>query len=248
MKLLFISCLLIAGTFAGPWWRDAVGRTCVKEDDVPYWVSSNIVWQVWEGYSVSEQCKKFCAEHELCHGVAFELTSRTCTGFMGPLKVFTSPKPGVTCSKIDRYGPYSGAFADGYGRCRSKPPASKEYQEDQYRGNLGYTKCKQKCIANAFCKGVEHYSDRCKLYYVQNVIETRAQSKNRFPNWGCATYFRRANWKEKWKALNTTHTNKPTNKPTINSANLLDQGASGASSVSLNVSTLLVVVFASLFL
>jgi len=249
MKLLFISCLLIVGTFAGPWWRDRVG-TCVKKDDVPYLVLSNQHF-----YSVSsEQCKTFCAESELCHGVAFQLRSHstgTCTAFMGPIKdVTTWPfrSTGVTCSKIDRYGPYSGSFADGAGRCRSNTPAAITYKEEKYVDNLGYTKCKQKCIAMAFCKGVEHYSNRCKLYGVQNVIVPGGLFKNRSPNWGCATFKRHPNWKGKWKALNTTHTNKPTNKPTINSANLLDQGASGASSVSLNVSTLLVVVFASLFL
>jgi len=248
----FISCLLIAGTFAD-YFVDKVG-SCVKVRDGG---RNNIVLDLEYMNDMSEeQKKKLCEERScfknckerLCHsnsgcyGVEFLLSSNArCTLFMAPINIHVTrwPKAGVKCSYIVRtvetkWKAYSGEFVDAKAYCK------KDTSHKIVIRTLGYAQCQEKCVANDRCKGVEYrHSVRiCILYYVLPVFGSKNNDAT------CAIYKRL-----KYSALNTTHTNKPpTNKPTIKSANLLDQGASGASSVSLNVSTLLVVVFASLFL
>jgi len=278
MKFLFISCLLIAVTYADHF--EEHRGSCLGSGGVTPSPNKAISLFHFNNWRISliiksctvnrcfEQCQYRCERTAGCHGTEFRLSQiNQCTLMMAPITNVNTQTKEVKCSRIFRNSntkittkPYGGVFSP-----RTKTACACRGKVTQ--GYLAYGRCQESCVEHEPCKGVKYIESNrkctlCDAFPVMKVISTSNEAT-------CAYYFRPGNWKEKyyshnphvpwatlnWATLNTTHTNK-TNLPDqgssdtthTNKTNLLDQGSSGASSVSLNVSTLLVVVFASLFL
>jgi len=272
MKFLFISILLIAGTYA-TLWNDNLGRgACVGADGKVFdgfknTVNPNLYRDItfYNAFTYIETCKIQCERFKGCYGVQFErglqcrlvlapIANRNYNGnFFGKrcLFIYTAPTASPTVK---------GMFQDTHPvKCRGECVQHRKFGVKS-KANT-FKKCRENCVANARCKGIQYYShsslnsksSQCTVCYVTPVIlkaSWTSEVVDPQSRYLCSLYTRHENW----SALNTTHTNKPNNKPN----NLPDQspqvkrkneqGVSGASSVSLNVSALLVVVFASLFL
>jgi len=283
MKFLFISILLIAGTYA-TLWNDNLGRgACVAADGKVFdgfinRVNPNLYRDVntFDASNYIETCKQQCEKDNGCYGVQFE-PGRQCRLVLAPIAgknqngnfffqfkrclfIYTSSPtaPPTASPTAPTASPtVKGMFQDTHPvKCRGLCVQHRKFGVKS-KANT-FKKCRENCVANARCKGIQYYShssskaSQCTVCYVTPFILKASWTSEVVDDQSrylCSLYTRHENW----SALNTTHTNKPNNKPN----NLPDQspqvkrneqGVSGASSVSLNVSALLVVVFASLFL
>jgi len=282
MKFLFISILLIAGTYAILWNGNFGPGACVGADGKVFdgfknTVNPNLYRDVNTFYASNyiENCKQQCEKYNGCYGVQFEFGNQ-CRLVLAPIAgknyngnffgkrclfIYTTAAPTAAPTAPTASPTVKGMFHDTHPvKCRGE---CVQHRKSGVRNSKKwvntFTKCRENCVANARCKGIQYYShssskaSQCTVCYVTPVIlkaSWTSEVVDPESRYLCSLYTRHENW----SALNTTHTNKPNNKPN----NLPDQspqvkrkneqGVSGASSVSLNVSALLVVVFASLFL
>jgi len=255
---LFISCLLIAGTYADHF--DFHAGSCLGSGGVTpspnkaisvflsdHWTLENYLGMCTSGIEKGNKCYNHCQNRceatKGCYGIEFQnRATNQCTLMMAQIQNVApnSKNKKAVCSRIYRNSntkitptPYGGAFSHRTKAACACQGMLSTLLVPSYKYPT-YGKCQQDCVDRAFCKGVKYIeTDRkCTLCSANPVMGVISKSNEVT----CAYYFRHP---YQWKGLNTTHTNK---------TNLPDQGSSGASSVSLNVSTLLVVVFASLFL